>query len=139
MSPKPSGPRKGLKFLDVKLFIAVLALVVTIGVWNLLSTYNLQNFQASPDPLSAPPPQTSQASPELAPLPTLVALVPVDTTGTAAPQASAADRSKPATLTLRAVTAPDQSVVQKSNPVVQAQPSVVVVGGGAVATTRSSR
>ena len=149
MPANPPGSRKGPKFLDVKVFIATLALAVTIGLWNLLSMSNLQVSKANPDPLNAPAPQASgQDAQGLGPIPTLVPLVEVDTSGSLAEQpvsGGGSNANQPATA-LRSVTAPDQTIVQKAKPVFE-QPQVVVVSGGsgggsggaATVTTRSSK
>ena len=152
MQNTPNRPRKGAKFLDVKVFIAALALAVTIGLWNLISAGNLQAAKANPDPVTAPPPQANaQDAQGFGAIPTLVPLVEVDTTALTASQTNVsnttASGNQPAPA-LRAVTAPSQTIVQKSKPVFGQSQVVVVSGGGgssssggspAVATTKSSK
>ncbi len=150
MASTQSGSRKGSKFLDVKLFIAALALAVTIGLWNLISTSSFLDTQKKSDPQTAPPPQASgQDGQGFGAIPTLVPLVEVDASAVSAVSSNSSPvsnntASQPAAA-LRSVTAPEQTIVQKSKITVDQQAQVVVVGssggggGGAVATTRSSK
>jgi hypothetical protein len=125
---KPTKP----KFIDIKLFIAALAVAVTIGFWNLLSNNAYASEKSSPSVVITLPPQApSVAADNLPPLPTLVPLVDVtvpqvmpasDAVNLSQPANSApgvdnaAAQSQPSTQ-LRVVGIPTQVIVQKAKPV----------------------
>jgi hypothetical protein len=128
MQPSRSqSPRKGPKFLDVKLLIAAIALAVTLGLWNLLSS-NAAQVDTAAQVAAAPPPTTTDIPQDLPPLPTLVALMPISSLQASksapAPQADAASP----TAELRVVTASTQAIVQKFTPVID-QPASVASSG----------
>ncbi len=153
MAANRPNSQKGVKFLDAKVLIAALSLVVTLGFWNLFSNQDLfdlkKNAPESKDP--ALQPQTVDIS-SLPALPTLAPLVDVKA-GTV--QQNTAQKSAPqagqpaATAPLRSVTAPDQKIVQNGAPIVDmGQPAVVVQSGGGsrsgaapapITTTKSSK
>ncbi len=144
-----STPKKKTKFMDTKIFIASLAVAVTIGLWNLLSNDAVQADKAAPTPIVAPPPQPpageSQGFPPRSagpqdglpfpPLPTLVPLMDAPAQQANGQQAAGAvpapqAQGNPQSGALRSVTAPDQAIVQKSKPVFDQGVVTIVNGGG---------
>jgi len=125
---KPGKP----KFTDIKLLIAVLAVAITVGFWNLLSSNAYAAEKSSPSVVVTLPPQPpSVAADNLPPLPTLVPLIDV-TLPQVVPVPDAVNLSQPAnqapvvnntatqpqTATqLRVVGIPTQVIVQKAKPV----------------------
>jgi len=125
---KPAKP----KFIDIKLFIAALAVAVTIGFWNLLSNNAYAAEKSSPSVVVTLPPQPpSVAADNLPPLPTLVPLVDVtipqvmlasDAVNLSQPANpapavdNAASQPQPS-IQLRVVGIPTQVIVQKAKPV----------------------
>lgn len=154
-TPKPA-PRRGVKFAEVKLLIATLSLAVVIGIWNLLANQAVQAEKAVSTPVETPPLTGSTQDPSQAALPTLVPLVDLASLPqvSAVGQAVSAVKNAPAQqspTTLRSVTIPTQTIVQKNRVNIEQQVQVVVSGrggggggggGGAapapVTTTRSS-
>ncbi len=162
MQPSKNTPRKGSKFLDTKVFIAALAVAITVGLWNLFSNNAFQSVVAAPAAAVTLPiqPATGDGQ-DYPPLPTLVPLIDVTapTTVNAAPitqvqssnqMVSQADQAQPKNKTaLRAVTVPTQVIIQKG-PIVQQSVDTVgssngnssSKGGGKsspAATTKSSK
>ncbi len=132
-----STPNKKTKFLDTKIFIASLAVAVTIGLWNLLSNNAVQASEVAPTPVMALPPQPPAGEAQgFPPLPTLVPLVDAPArpaTGSGqTPQVLA--NAQPGSL--RSVTAPDQTIVQKSKPVFDQ--GMVTISGGRSAGSSSA-
>ncbi len=133
MQPTRNIPNKKIKFLDTKIFIASLAVASTIGLWNLLSNNAVQADKLSPTPIVTLPPQPPAYDAQgVPPLPTLIPLVE-------GPLPQAAGSAQPAQLqvqqnaqigSLRSVTAPDQTIVQKSKPVFEQGVVTIVNGGG---------
>jgi hypothetical protein len=141
-------PRKGPKFLDTKVLIATLSMVVTVGLWNLFSNNAIQ-VQKSQAVETSPPPQPSAAdAQDFPPLPTLVPLVSISplTSNDAVAADNAGLAPQPS---LRAVTAPTQVIVQKNKVRIEQAGSANSVsnnggnggGGGSapVTTTKSSQ
>jgi hypothetical protein len=127
MQPSQVNSHKRSKFLDLKVFIGVFSMAITIGFWNLFSTNAFALEKASPNPIINPPPQppvgeSQDLSSQLA-IPTLVPLVSVSSLQ---PVKSAVTQQ---TLPLRAAAAPTQVIVQKVKPVFY-QPVQVINGGG---------
>lgn len=127
MQPSQANSHKRSKFLDLKTFIAVLSIAITVGFWNLFSTNAFALEKASPNPIINPPQQppvgeSQDLSSQLA-IPTLVPLVSVSSLQ---PAKSATTQQ---TLPLRAAAAPTQVIVQKVKPVFY-QPVQVINGGG---------
>jgi hypothetical protein len=151
MAQNRPNPRKGVKFLDTKVLIAALSLAVTLGFWNLFSNQTIQNIKKSSaeNQDAAQQPQTVEQS-SFPPLPTISALVDVKTETIQQVTAQNAQQPAAGSAPLRAVTAPEQKIVQKGAPVVDmGQPVVVVDSGGGnqpagaapapVTTTKSSK
>jgi hypothetical protein len=120
---KPAKP----KLIDIKLLIAVLAVAVTVGFWNLLSNDAYSAEKSSPSVVVTLPPQPpSVAADNLPPLPTLVPLVDV-TIPQVIPASDAVNLSQPASQApaaqpqsstqLKVVGIPTQVIVQKKKPV----------------------
>ncbi len=132
-----SSPHKKTRFLDTKIFIASLAVAVTVGLWNLLSNNAVQAEKVAPTPVVAPPPQPSSGEAQgltFPPLPTLVPLVNAPAQQPAVQQAAGSGQAPQTQVNsqpgaLRSVTAPDQTIVQKSKPVFD-QAVVTISGGG---------
>ncbi len=130
MQPARPNQRKGIKFLDIKIFIAALSVATTVGMWNLVSNNAIQTEKTVPAAvLTLPPQPPSGAAQDLPPLPTLAPLISVS-----APQAgvSTANYEQPAGLSapLRSVAVPTPEIVQKYNPVIVEPVTASVSGGG---------
>ncbi len=151
MQPPRSQPRKGPKFLEIKILIGTLAIAVTIGLWNLFSNNAFAPAKVAPSPQSATPPQPLAGVAEGFPvLPTLVPLYQVsslpDPAGQPVGQPAAALQPAGQPAALREVAVPTQVIVQKFKPVVSggftSQPASGGSGGGSpapVTQTISSR
>jgi len=147
MQPSRNNSNKKVKLLDAKVFIASLALAVTVGLWNVFSNNALQSEGISPaSPVVAQPQSSTNTGEGFPPLPTLVPLAdgPINETsaGTTIDQPAAGQPVQ-----LRSVAAPTLTIVQKGKPVFD-QAGVVVVAGSngsksgqnsGHANTRSSR
>ena len=74
MPPTRSNPRKSTKFLDAKVLIAALAILVTLGFWNLFSNPDLLAIKSVSPLVQDPPtpPQTGSGQ-GFPPLPTITA------------------------------------------------------------------
>ena len=131
LQPSHNSPRKGPKFLDTKVFIAALAVAITVGLWNLFSYNAFQPVAAAPGAAVTLPiqPETGESQ-DFPTIPTLVPLVDikspvsvnavpitqVQSSNQAVSQESQSQRkAKPA---LRSVTVPTQVIIQKG-PVIQ--------------------
>ena len=126
-----SNSRGGSKLLDAKVFIAALAILVTLGFWNLFSNPNLLAVKTvTPQVQDPPTQQKSNDGQGFPPLPTLSPLVEV--TIDQPVKAASGNGPQPAgqAAPLRAVTAPDQTIVQKVKPVVEIPSAPVVVTSG---------
>lgn len=142
MQPQRPALRKGSKYLDTKLMIVTLSLAITIGLWNLFSSNEVQNVQSASGAAAEAAQPPSEAGAGSPPLPTLVPLVEVDTSTANAGVPAAVGQSAP----LRAVAIPTQQIVQKHKPII-GQPVQASSGGGGggssqpapVTTTRSSK
>ncbi len=131
MQTPRNTPKKGIKFLDAKVFIAASSIAVTVGLWNVFSHGALLDQIASQKPVQAAPADPSVAAGQgLPPLPTLVPLINVTAAQGSQAAALPAGQSQPNTSNLRSVTAPDQVIVQKVKPVFEQTGGVVVIGGG---------
>ncbi len=126
---KPGKP----KFIDIKILIAALAVAVTVGFWNLLSSNAYSAEKSSPSVVITLPPQSpSVAADNLPPLPTLVPLVDVtipqaglasDAVNLSQPGSQAPVVDNPAgqlqpSSQLRVVGVPTQVIIQKAKPVI---------------------
>lgn len=146
MQTSRAPQRKGIKFLDAKVFIAALSVAVTAGLWNLFSINAVQAELQETGPEDAYPPETPMVETQDMPaLPTLVPLVKVEPQPVDSPAVLALDNKPNNPPGLRSVTAPTQVVVQKVKPVFD-QPQQVVDNGGrsgksgrSATRTRSSR
>jgi hypothetical protein len=132
MQANPKNKPEKPKFIDIKMLIAALAVAVTIGFWNLLSSNAYSDEKSSPSVVVTLPPQPpSVAADNLPPLPTLVPLVDV-TIPQVMPASDAVNLSQPAnsapavdnaaaqpqpSTQLRVVGIPTQVIVQKAKPV----------------------
>jgi hypothetical protein len=159
MPPSQNSPRKGIKFLDTKVFIAALSVAITIGLWNLFSNNAYKPVVDPPSAVTQPLPDNNNGQ-DYPPLPTLVPLldvtipVAVDTVPIV-PQAQSnnliVSQEQPAQpkakTSLRAVAVPTQVIVQKGPIMSQVvEPSNSSGGGGSsgggkksAATTKSSK
>jgi hypothetical protein len=158
MPPSQNSPRKGIKFLDTKVFIAALSVAITVGFWNLFSNNAYQPVAAAPSAVTQPVPDNNEGQ-DYPPLPTLVPLVDVTipvTVDTAPiiPQVQSnnlvVSQEKPAQpkakTALRAVAVPTQVIVQKGPIMSQVVEPSNSSGGGSSgngkkssATTKSSK
>jgi hypothetical protein len=160
LQPTHNTPRKGPKFLDTKVFIAALAVAITVGFWTLFSNNAFQPVEAAPAASITQPvqPDTDEGQ-DFPPLPTLVPLIDVTlpVTVNAAPvtQVQSSNQSLPqenpaqpkAKTALRAVIAPTQVIIQKGPIVQQSVDTVSSSNGGSnsgggkksSATTKSSK
>jgi hypothetical protein len=138
MQPTRNTPNKKVKFLDMKVFIATLAFAIAVGLWNLLSNNAVQADKAAPPAVVTLPPQTPAGEAQgFPPLPTLVPLIDVSSSQpVSAPQTSQLQAGVQ-TGSLRSVTAPDQTIVQKVKP--QFDQAVVTISGGGGGGGGSSR
>ncbi len=133
MQSPHNRPRKGAKFLDVKVFIAAFSVAVTLGLWNLFSNNLVLAEKIVPTPVLTPPPSPSASSAQdLPPLPTLVPLIAVSSPQTNG--VSPVNSAQPAgqNTPLRVVSAPTQAIIQKYKPAVNQpnQPAQVANSGG---------
>lgn len=71
--PSDHPRRKGSKFMDAKIFIAVSSLAVTIGLWNVLSNRAFTD-QKPVQAAAGTSPVTASVEEDLPPIPTLVPL-----------------------------------------------------------------
>ena len=158
MQPSHNTPLKGPKFLDTKVFIAALAVAITVGFWNLFSNNAFQPAVAAPTAITLPiQPETGNGQ-DFPPLPTLVPLIDVSSSiavdAAPIPQGQSSNQvvaqEKPAQpkakTALRSVTVPTQVIIQKGPIVQQSVDTVSSSNGGgnsggkkSSATTKSSK
>jgi hypothetical protein len=159
MPPSQNSSRKGIKFLDTKVFIAALSVAITVGFWNLFSNNAYQSVAAAPSAVTQPVPDDTNGQ-DYPPLPTLVPLVDVTIpvaidTAPIMPQAqsnnmvvSVEKQTQPKEKTaLRAVAVPTQKIVQKGPIMSQSVDTSSSSNGGgssgggkkSAATTKSSK
>jgi hypothetical protein len=161
MPPSQNSPRKGIKFLDTKVFIAALSVAITVGFWNLFSNNAYQSVAAAPSAVTQPVPDNTNNGQDYPPLPTLVPLVDVTIpvivdTAPIIPLAqsnnmvvSQEKQIQPKEKTaLRAVAVPTQKIVQKGPIMSQSVDTSSSSNGGgsssgggkkSAATTKSSK
>jgi hypothetical protein len=160
LQPTHNTPRRGPKFLDTKVFIAALAVAITVGFWTLFSNNAFQPVEAAPSAAITQPvqPETGEGQ-DFPPLPTLVPLIdvtlpvtvnaePVTQVKSSNQAVSQENPTQPnAKTSLRAVTAPTQVIIQKGPIVQQSVDTVSSSNGGSnsgggkksSATTKSSK